>query len=238
MNNNSAKIQNTLLLKVEDLNALGKSYENQFRLALKQDNSIINLISIPFSKASIWVMMMVNATFFLSITTFLLYEEINSNKPNYTNPLLVFGIGLFTIGLIIYSLFTHTKKLQEINPLLTFDKNTQIITILNGKFSTSIDKIYGIIACTVPDSTELYSELQIIVDENGTKTRYLIHGSAYCSKYSYKKILTEFGKLSKIQTILVDYEYTLWPNRLSGRGPLKISILTPDLNSNDQLPNN
>ena len=225
----SSFIINNSLLKPEGLTQLGEFYTNDIKLIIEQDENSIRIVQAPKPWIQLILLTAINGS--LSIWA-LIFLHFNGNQT-YQNELglkiLVFStLIIATFGPIISSIKRHSY-IRKASPLLEYNKSQKTINIQKGVFSTSIDNVFCLLALTL-DKYEYYSELQLIIEIEGKKSRKLIHTSMSTATRFYGDLIKAFGVLTGIQTIIAESSgvSNLGPVEVFNSGAINIKIITPN----------
>jgi hypothetical protein len=193
-----SKMTNTETIKLEELTLLGNT-SHSFTLLIDKYEKGVRIIPPKSQRLSLTIMTLVIGLFCSGFLYF--YFTGNGIKLNSSG--ITFGVIavclLATFG-PLFSFLNDLKCLQKTSPFLdcNFEQNT--ISICGGSFSTSINNIFCLLAFTESRSEDTISELQLIVDSNGERTRYLIDRT---TRNTDRKLLEKFGNLTGLQTIVV-----------------------------------
>lgn len=210
------------ILKQEELKQLGKFYENNFRLIVTQDEHYVKIEPPPTPWFQLIFMTTSIGSFFIGIITFVYLKSDGYFQTHIGTSVFVFLLAVVTTFGTLALCLRRIYELKRISPLLEYDKILKTISIHNRKFTASEENVFCVLAYSPFDKYEFYAELQVILEINGVKTYHLIDTNLSSAKKTYKNIITEFGNLTGIQTIIAE------PSNFFKNSKIEISIITPD----------
>jgi hypothetical protein len=227
---NSTYTINNDLLKSEELTQLGKFYTNDLKLIIQQDENNIRIVQPPTPWIQLILMTVIIGSLGIWLLVFLHFNGNETYQKELYLRILSFSIlALGIFGPIILFLMRYSY-LRKISPLLEYNKSLKTINVHNGTFSTSIDNVFCLLALTL-DKYEYYSELQLIIEIDGKKSRKLIHTSMSMATSFYGDLIKAFGVLTGIQTVIAESSLVsnLGPVEVLNSGTMKIRIITPKI---------
>ena len=203
-------------LKNEDLVPLGKFYSNGWNPIPEDSLAMFRLVAPPTPVLALVVMAGVIGAFFVGFV--LLVEFVVADKEKRLFQFLAILIGLLAVSTAVIAHLLRLRYLQSISPIFELDKQTSEVSILGGRHKFRASDVLCILSLTnwTPDryNRALYTELDVIIERDGQRLRYLLVTVMDSRSTCLDSILGPFAKATNLDVIKV------YPAKWFGRGEL------------------